>query len=72
MTTLLILAFLLAIIVSLGAGLYYLLTEREPKSRKLMYALTWRVGLQLALLVFLVFAYFMGWIAPHGVLPASQ
>lgn len=71
MTTVLILAFLLAIIVSLGAGLYYLMTEREAKSRKVMYALSWRVGLQFALLLFLVFAYFMGWIAPHGVVPTG-
>lgn len=69
MTTVLILAFLLAIVGSLGAGLYYLMTEKEPKSRKVFYALSWRVGLQLALLLFLVLAYFMGWITPHGVMP---
>lgn len=71
MTTVLILVFMLAIIVSLGAGLYYLMTEREAKSRKVMYALSWRVGLQLALVLFLIVAYFMGWIAPHGVMPAG-
>lgn len=71
MTTVLILAFMLAIIVSLGAGLYYLMTEREAKSRKVMYALSWRVGLQLALVLFLIVAYFLGWIAPHGVIPAG-
>ena len=69
MTTVFIIAFLVAIIASLGAGLFYLLTERKPQSRKVMVALSWRVGLQLALLLFLILAYFMGWIAPHGVMP---
>lgn len=69
MTTLFILAFLLAIVISLGAGLYYLLTEREAKSRKLLHALSWRVGLQIALIIFLVIAYYFGWIHPHAVVP---
>ena len=71
MTVLLIALFLLAIVTSLGMGLYYLLTERRPSSRKVFYALSWRVGLQLALLIFLALAYFMGWIQPHGVIPAG-
>lgn len=71
MTTILILAFMVAIIASLGAGLYYLMTERESKSRKLMYALSWRVGLQFTLLLFLILAYYMGWITPHGAVPAG-
>lgn len=66
MTTALIIAFLLGIMASLGAGLYFLLTERKPESRKVFYALTWRVGLQALLIVFLAVAFFAGWIQPHG------
>lgn len=64
--TWIILLFLLGIIVSLGFGLYYLLTEGGTKSRRLFTALSWRVGLQVALILFLVLAFFMGWIQPHG------
>lgn len=71
MTTLFIFAFLLAIVISLGTGLYYLLTERESKSRKVFYALSWRVGLQFALIIFLALAYYFGWIHPHGVVPGG-
>ncbi|MAA75813.1 MAG: hypothetical protein CMN28_14025 [Salinisphaeraceae bacterium] len=66
MTTVLIIAFLLAIIASLGAGLYFLMTEREAESRKVFYALSWRVGLQALLIIFLAVAFFAGWIEPHG------
>lgn len=71
MTTLLIFAFLLAIVISLGAGLYYLLTERDSKSLKVFHALSWRVGLQFALIIFLVLAYFLGWVHPHGIVPGG-
>lgn len=64
--TWILLLFLLAIIVSLGFGLYYLLTEGGTKSRRLFKALSWRVGLQVALILFLVVAFSMGWIQPHG------
>ena len=57
---------LLAIVTSLAVGLYFLLREGGSSSRNLFKALSWRVGLQVALILFLVLAYFMGWIKPHG------
>lgn len=56
--------FLIAILASLFAGGYFVV--RDPSSkRRAFWALSWRVGLQLALLIFLVIAFLMGWIKPH-------
>lgn len=65
MTWILVL-FLVAIVAALGIGLYCLLKEGGSKSRNVFRALSWRVGLQVALILFLVLAFFMGWIQPHG------
>lgn len=58
-----VLLILLAILVSLGSGLYYLIKDREGSPR-LMKALTIRVALSAALILFLVISYSMGWISP--------
>lgn len=63
-----IVLFLLAIVAALFTGMYFLLKDPSDK-RRTVRALTWRVGLQLALIGFLVLAYFMGWIHPHAVVP---
>ncbi len=59
------------IVVNLGTALYHLSTERGPadreKSAKLLRALTWRIGLSVALFLFLLFAYWQGWIHPHAI-----
>ena len=61
-----IVVFLLAIVVALFTGMYYMLKDPSDK-RRTVRALTWRVGLQLALIAFLVLAYALGWIQPHGL-----
>ncbi|MEC9407349.1 MAG: twin transmembrane helix small protein [Abyssibacter sp.] len=58
--------FFLAIVTSLAVGFYFLMKEGGTSSRNLFKALSWRVGLQITLILFLVLAYFMGWIEPHG------
>jgi len=58
--------FLLAILVALFSGAVFLLKDTSDKRRTLR-SLTWRVILQLSLLLFLVAAYYFGWIHPHGV-----
>lgn len=63
---LLVILILLAIIVSLGSGLYFLTSDQEASGR-LARALTWRIGLSLALFVFLIIAGLLGWITPPGV-----
>lgn len=66
--TLIILVLLAAIVIALGAGAYFLLKDRASNDhRRTMTALTWRVSLQAALIVFLIVAYFMGWIQPHNL-----
>ena len=63
---LLIIGILLAILVSLGAALYHLARQRRDPGRMLR-ALTWRIGLSVALFVLLLVAAREGWIVPHGV-----
>lgn len=58
---------LLAIMVALFSGLFFLIRGDDGKSKRTVNALTWRVGLQVALIVILVVAVLMGWIRPHGV-----
>ena len=65
---LLVLLLLLAIIVSLGSGLFFLGKDNEGASRTLK-ALTIRVSLSVLLVALLVGAYFMGWIEPNPVTP---
>ncbi len=63
-----ILALLAAILVALFSGAYFLLKDRaSTDNRRTMKALTWRVGLQVSLILFLILAYFMGWIQPHNL-----
>lgn len=64
---LIIIAFLVAIVASLASGMVFLI--RDPSSRRrTVTALTVRIGLSLLLIAFLVLAYFMGWIRPHGIM----
>ncbi len=64
--TLLIVAFLLIIVWQLGAGLYYLLTDRED-SKRTVNALTRRIGLSVALILLVILGIWTGWIKPHGL-----
>jgi len=67
--TLIIIIFL-AIIVSLGSGLFALVSDKG-KSKKLVNSLTVRVVLSVLLFALLIIAYLNGWIQPHGIVPAS-
>lgn len=64
--TLLIVAFLILILWNLGAGLYYMLVDKG-ESKRMVNALTRRIGLSVALILLLMLALWMGWITPHGV-----
>ena len=64
--TLLIVAFLIAIIWNLGAGLYYMMSDKG-ESKRTVNALTKRIVLSVILILLLVLAIKMGWIVPHGV-----
>jgi len=61
---------LVAIVVALAlAGRALLQDGRDgqPKSNRMVRALALRVGLSIALFVFILIAYQMGWIRPTGV-----
>jgi hypothetical protein len=64
----LIVAVLLAIVASLGSGLFFLLRDGSG-SRRMVKALTVRISLSVALFVLLLIAWANGMIQPHGVLP---
>ncbi|WP_369942557.1 twin transmembrane helix small protein [Xanthomonas medicagonis] len=64
--TLLIVAFLLVILWNLGAGLYYLLVDRG-QSKRTVNALTWRIGLSVALILLVILGIYTGVIKPHGL-----
>ncbi|HEY4581274.1 MAG TPA: twin transmembrane helix small protein [Lysobacter sp.] len=64
--TLLVIAFLIAIIWNLGAGLYYMLVDKGG-SKRTVNALTRRIVLSIVLFLAIVFAAWMGWIDFHGV-----
>ncbi len=64
--TLLIVAFLIVIVWNLGAGLYYLLTDRG-ETKRTVNALTWRIGLSVALILLVALGIYGGWIKPHGI-----
>ena len=62
----LVLIVFLGIIVSLGSALVYLMRDRGNSSR-IAYALPWRVGLSVALFLFVLLAHYLGWIESTGV-----
>jgi len=62
----LIVAAFVAILFNLGAGLYYMMVDRGSTGRTVR-ALTWRIGLSVALILAVMLSVAMGWIQPHGL-----
>jgi hypothetical protein len=58
-----VLVLLAAIVISLGAGLFFLV-RGEKNSPRMLYALKIRVALSIVLIVFLVLSFTFGWISP--------
>jgi len=61
-----VIAGLIAVVVSLFTALYYLYRD-QGKSTRIVKALAIRVALSASLVAFLVLAYKLGWIAPNGM-----
>ncbi len=55
----------LGILASLGSALVFLMRDKGQTNRTVN-ALTLRVGLSIALLAFIWFSYWMGWIEPRA------
>lgn len=61
-----IVLFLILILYNLGAGLYYMIVDKG-QTKRTVNALTWRVGLSIALVVLVVLGIWSGVITPHGI-----
>lgn len=61
-----IVIFLVLILYNLGAGLYYMIVDKG-QTKRTVNALTWRVGLSIALVLLLVLGIWSGVITPHGI-----
>lgn len=64
----LIVAVLIAIVISLSMGLFFLLTDKG-ESKRMVHSLTVRIGLSVVLFVLLFIAWYFGLIQPHPVMP---
>ena len=60
-----ILIALAGILLSLGSALVYLVRDRGSTNRTVN-ALTVRVGISVALFLFILLSYWMGWIQPRS------
>lgn len=65
-STILILFLFAAIIYNLGAGLYFMMTDKGDSDRTLK-ALTRRIALSVLLIVLVIIGIWTGIIRPHGV-----
>ena len=65
MRYLVLIAFIL-IIGSLASALVFLMKDKGKNNRTVT-ALAWRVGLSIALFLFILFSYWMGWIQYTGI-----
>lgn len=66
---LLVLLLFLGILISLGSGMVYLVRGGKKDSKKVVKALTWRIGLSITLFIILILAWSAGLIQPHGITP---
>lgn len=63
-----IIAFLIAIVTALGSSMFFMMRD-SSESRRGVKALTWRIGLSVALIVVLLLCFHFGWLHPHGITP---
>lgn len=72
---LLIMVVLLAIIASLGSGLFFLVKDKPGNRKRMANSLTLRIVLSIALFLLLILAYQQGLIQPHSAMrtvPSAQ
>ena len=68
MTKIVIIVLLIAMIVTLGIGLYQLLKtpDERDKGDKVVKALTWRISIWVVLFGFILLSLKLGWIVPSN------
>lgn len=60
-----------AVLVNLFIALFHLNRGGQGDSRKTLRSLSWRLGISIALFLFLFVAALMGWVTPHGLPQAA-
>ena len=63
----LVLLIFFAIVLSLGSAMVQLVHDNKGESRRMVRALTVRIGLSILLFIVLWWTWKMGWIEPHAV-----
>lgn len=63
----LVLAIFFAIVLSLVSAMVQLVRDHKGESRRMVRALSFRIGLSILLFIVLWAAWKMGWVEPHGV-----
>ena len=74
MSKIVIIVLLLAMIASLGVGLFHLIKtpNENDNGDKLVKSLTWRIGIWVVLFLFILLSMKLGWIKPsNSVNPAN-
>ena len=66
MQKLLIIGTLVVIVYFLGEGLYYMVVDKGTTNRTVR-ALSWRIGISVALILMISAGIYTGWIKPHGI-----
>lgn len=66
-----VIVILIAIVASLGSALFHL-SRGKGDSKKMVRALTLRVGLSVVLFVLLMLAWYAGLISPHDIEPTRR
>ena len=64
----LIVAVLIAIVLSLGSGMYFMLKDKG-RSKRMVHSLTVRISLSVALFILLFIAWYFGLLQPHPIAP---
>jgi len=59
---------LLCAVVSLASGLFFLMRDKGQSNRTVK-ALTWRIGISVAVFAFIMVGWFFGFIPVHGIRP---
>jgi Protein of unknown function (DUF2909). len=74
MTKFVIIVLMLAMIISLGVGLYHLLKTPDERDSgdKVVKALTWRIGIWVVLFGFIFTSIKLGWIEPSNSINAKR
>jgi len=74
MTKIIIIVLMLAMIISLGIGLFHLLKTPDERDAgdKVVKALTWRIGIWVVLFGFIFTSIKLGWIEPSNSINAVR